>query len=157
MRKICDEVFGEDNFVGCICRATGTTTGQDANKIGSSLDYCLVYAKSDLFNILGIELDEDDMKRFKDEDERGRYSMLQLRKTGNADRKEDRPSMFFPLKAPDGSLVYPFGPSDYLSRWRMGKESVDKLIKENLLVWKQYKKGSEVELEGFKNHPGLHM
>lgn len=150
LRKICDEVFGEDNFVGCICRATGTTTGQDANKIGSSLDYCLVYAKSDLFNILGIELDEDDMKRFKDEDERGRYSMLQLRKTGNADRKEDRPSMFFPLKAPDGSLVYPFGPSDYLSRWRMGKESVDKLIKENLLVWKQYKKGSEVELEGFK-------
>ena len=150
LRKICDEVFGEDNFVGCICRATGTTTGQDANKIGSSLDYCLVYAKSDLFNILGIELDEDDMKRFKDEDERGRYSMLQLRKTGNADRKEDRPSMFFPLKAPDGSLVYPFGPSDYLSRWRMGKESVDKLIKENLLVWKQDKKGSEVELEGFK-------
>lgn len=150
LRKICDEIFGEDNFVGCICRATGTTTGQDANKIGSSLDYCLVYAKSDLFNILGIELDEDDMKRFKDEDERGRYSMLQLRKTGNADRKEDRPSMFFPLKAPDGSLVYPFGPSDYLSRWRMGKESVDKLIKENLLVWKQDKKGSEVELEGFK-------
>ena len=90
------------------------------------------------------------MKRFKDEDERGRYSMLQLRKTGNADRKEDRPSMFFPLKAPDGSLVYPFGPSDYLSRWRMGKESVDKLIKENLLVWKQDKKESEVELEGFK-------
>ena len=150
LRKICDEIFGEDNFVGCICRATGTTTGQDANKIGSSLDYCLVYAKSDLFNILGIELDEDDMKRFKDEDERGRYSMLQLRKTGNADRKEDRPSMFFPLKAPDGSLVYPFGPSDYLSRWRMGKESVDKLIKENLLVWKQDKKESEVELEGFK-------
>ena len=32
----------------------------------------------------------------------------------------------------------------------MGKESVDKLIKENLLVWKQDKKESEVELEGFK-------
>ena len=148
LRKICDEVFGEDNFVGCICRATGTTTGQDANKIGSSLDYCLVYAKSSLFNILGIELDEDDMKRFKDEDEKGRYSMLQLRKTGNADRREDRPSMFFPLKAPDGSEVYPFGPTDYLSRWRMGKESVEKLIKDNMLVWKQDDKVRNVVIDG---------
>ena len=34
--KICDVVFGDSNFVGCISRATGTTTGQDANKIGSS-------------------------------------------------------------------------------------------------------------------------
>ena len=148
LRKICDEVFGEANFVGCICRATGTTTGQDANKIGSSLDYCLVYAKSSLFNILGIELDENDMKRFKDEDERGRYSMLQLRKTGNADRREDRPSMFFSLKAPDGSDVYPFGPTDYLSRWRMGKESVEKLIKDNMLVWKQDDKVKSVIIDG---------
>lgn len=148
LRKICDEIFGEVNFVGCICRATGTTTGQDANKIGSSLDYCLVYAKSNLFNILGIELDEDDMKRFKDQDEKGRYSMLQLRKTGNADRREDRPSMFFPLFAPDGTEVYPFGPSDYLSRWRMGKESVDKLIKDNMLVWKKDDKTKNIVVDG---------
>lgn len=45
--KIMNEIYGENNFVGCISRATGTTTGQDANKMGSSLDYCLVYSKSD--------------------------------------------------------------------------------------------------------------
>ncbi len=137
LKKICDEIFGEANFVGNICRATGTTTGQDANKIGSSLDYCLVYAKSVWFNILGIELDDKDQKRFKDIDEKGRYSMLQLRKTGNADTREDRPSMFFPLKAPDGTDVYPFGPTNYLSRWRMGKESVEKLIQDGMIVWKR--------------------
>lgn len=49
--KICEEVFGKENHVGTITRATGTTTGQDANKIGSSLDYCVVYSKSPLLHL----------------------------------------------------------------------------------------------------------
>ena len=150
LRNICNEVFGESNFVGCICRATGTTTGQDANKIGSSLDYCLVYSKSFHFNILGVELNEEDLKRFKYVDEKGKYSILQLRKTGNADTKNDRPSMFFPLVAPDGSEVYPFGPTDYLSRWRMGKESVEQLIQNNMLVWKKDSKTKDLVIDGYK-------
>lgn len=148
--KICDEIFGNKNFVGCISRATGTTTGQDANKIGSSLDYCLVYSKSELFILNGIDMDEKDIKRFNEKDSKGRYSTLQLRKTGNADRREDRPNMFYSITAPDGSIVYPFGPSNYLSRWRVSKESYDKLLKDDKIVWK---KNENVELsivEGFK-------
>ena len=49
--KICEEVFGKENHVGTITRATGTTTGQDANKIGSALDYCVVYSKSPLLHL----------------------------------------------------------------------------------------------------------
>ena len=119
LKKICNEIFGESNFIGLIARATGTTTGQDANKIGSSLDYCIAYSKSDEFILKGIDLDENDLKRFNESDENGRYSVLQLRKTGNADRKEDRPNMFYAVKAPDGTDVYPFGPGGYLSRWRV--------------------------------------
>ena len=148
--KICDEIFGNKNFVGCISRATGTTTGQEANKIGSSLDYCLVYSKSELFILNGIDMDEKDIKRFNEKDSKGRYSTLQLRKTGNADRREDRPNMFYSITAPDGSIVYPFGPSNYLSRWRVSKESYDKLLKDDKIVWK---KNENVELsivEGFK-------
>lgn len=148
--KICDEIFGNKNFVGCISRATGTTTGQDANKIGSSLDYCLVYSKSELFILNGIDMDEKDIKRFNEKDSKGRYSTLQLRKTGNADRREDRPNMFYSVTAPDGSIVYPFGPSNYLSRWRVSKESYDKLLKDDKIVWK---KNENVELsivEGYK-------
>ena len=97
LRMLCDEIFDERNFVGCICRATGTTTGQDANKIGSSLDYCLVYSRTSNFKLKGIPLSEKDLKRFKDEDEKGKYSTLQLRKTGNEDRRENRPNMFYQL------------------------------------------------------------
>lgn len=137
LHKICDEVFGDSNFVGCISRATGTTTGQDANKIGSSLDYCVVYSKTSQFSLHGIDMDEKDMKRFSESDAKGRYSTLQLRKTGNADRKEDRPNMFYPVKAPDGSDVYPFGPGNYLSRWRVAKDSYEKLVNDDMIVWKK--------------------
>ena len=139
LRKMCDEIFGESNFVGCISRATGTTTGQDANKIGSSIDYCIVYSKTAEFDLMGLPLDENDIKRFNESDEKGRYSTLQLRKTGNSDRREDRPNMFYPVIAPDGSKVYPFGPTEYLSRWRVGKDSFDKLLGENMIVWKKNK------------------
>lgn len=60
LRHICDEIFGEEEFLGCISRATGTTTGQDAGKLGSSLDYILVYRKSDKFALKGLDLDEAD-------------------------------------------------------------------------------------------------
>ena len=137
LSKICDEIFGHENFVGCISRATGTTTGQDANKIGSSLDYCIVYSKSNSFMLNGVDMDEKDLRRFNESDERGKYSTLQLRKTGNADRREDRPNMFYSIQAPDGSEVYPFGPGDYLSRWRVAKDSYYKLLKDDMIVWKK--------------------
>lgn len=153
LKKICDEIFGGLNFVGCICRATGTTTGQDSNKIGSSCDYCLVYSKSSNFFLNGINMDDKDLKRFKEVDNRGNYSILQLRKTGNADRREDRPSMFYSIEAPDGTKVYPFGPSKYLSRWRVSKESYNKLIQENMIVWKKQTNYENINIDGYIKSP----
>lgn len=149
LTKICNEVFGEANFVGCICRATGTTTGQDANKIGSSCDYCLVYSKSNEFTLNGLDMDEKDLKRFNEVDEKGRYSTLQLRKTGNADTRAERPNMFFPVIAPDGSEVYPFGPTGYLSRWRVSRESYAKLVEDNMIVWKKSENFEPIVTEGY--------
>jgi adenine-specific DNA-methyltransferase len=141
LRKICDEIFGEINYLGMISRATGTTTGQDANDIGSSIDYLLVYRKSPNFFLNGIAMDESDEKRFSEEDDKGRYSTLQLRKTGNADRKEDRPLMFYPVRSPDGKDVFPIGPGGYNSRWRVGKTTFEKLKAENMIVWKESRNG----------------
>ena len=153
LTKICNEIFGKSNFVGCICRATGTTTGQDANKIGSSCDYCLVYSKSNEFILNGLDMDEKDLKRFNEVDEKGRYSTLQLRKTGNADTKEERPNMFFQVTAPDGSKVYPFGPTGYLSRWRVSRDSYAKLVEDNMIVWKKSDSFEPVTTEGYEKSP----
>ena len=150
LKRLCDEIFGENNFIGCFTRATGTTTGQDGNKVGSSLDYCLTYSKSENFSLTGIELDEKDLKRFTEKDEKGVYSSLQLRKTGNADRKEDRPNMFYPIAAPDGSQVYPFGPTNYLSRWRVAKNTFEQLCNDNMIIWKEGKNEENIVVDGYK-------
>jgi adenine-specific DNA-methyltransferase len=140
-----NEIFGEENFRGVIIRATGTTTGQEALKIGSSYDSCLCYSKTSNFQLKGIPLKGKDLNRFNndDEDGKGKYALLQLRKTGNADRKEDREGMFFPIFAPDGSQVFPIGPTDYLSRWRTGKDKFQKFLDEGLIVWKE--NGEDIE------------
>ncbi len=139
LRLLMNDVFGEENFLGCIVRATGTTTGQDATKFGSSFDYCLAYRKTQDFQLLGLPLSEKDQRRFNndDNDGKGKYALLQLRKTGNADRKEDRESMFYPVIAPDGKEIYPVGPGGYLSRWRMGKATYEGYQKKDMIVWKK--------------------
>lgn len=139
LKKICGEIFGEKNYIGCITRATGTTTGQDANKLGSSLDYCLCYVKSSAFTLKGLPLSEKDRKRFSqdDGDGKGKYALLQLRKTGNADRREDRPRMYYAAKAPDGTDVFPVGPTGYDSRWRVEEKKYKLWEQQGLIVWKQ--------------------
>ena len=142
LKLLCDEVFGESNFVGMVTRATGTTTGQDTGSLGKACDYILIYSKYPNYQIGGIPLTEKDLGRYDMEDEKGAYSILQLRRTGGEDRREDRPTMFFPIIAPDGTEVLPYGPTGYESRWRVGPEKVKAMIKDNLLFFKKDSAGN---------------
>ena len=154
LKKICDEIIGYANYIGQIVVAKGTTTGQDANGIGSSIDYLLLYSKNkNAFVPKGLPLDEDDKNRFNLEDERGRYSILQYRKTGSGDRREDRPNLFFPLTAPDGTQIYPIGPGGYESRWRADKKQFEQWSAQDMILWKKdtdgnYKPYVKYYLEG---------
>ena len=142
LKLLCDEVFGESNFVGMVTRATGTTTGQDTGSLGKACDYILIYSKYPNYQIGGIPLTEKDLGRYDMEDEKGAYSILQLRRTGGEDRRDDRPTMFFPIIAPDGTEVLPYGPTGYESRWRVGPEKVKAMIKDNLLFFKKDSAGN---------------
>ena len=155
--KICDEVFGKNCFVGNVCRATGTTTAQGTDSLGKSFDYVVVYSKTPNFVIGGLELDEKDVARYNLEDEKGKFSILQLRRTGGEDRREDRPSMYFGIETPDGKVVYPKGPTGYDSRWRVGRETYEKMLKNNEIYFKPDKDGYGVYykfyLEGRTKRP----
>lgn len=141
IKMLCDEIFGSLNFVGLITRATGTTTGQDTGSLGKACDYLVAYSKYPNYQIGGIPLSDKDLERYDMVDEKGNYSILQLRRTGGEDRREDRPTMFFPIIAPDGTEVYPYGPSGYESRWRVGPEKVKAMRQDNLLFFKKDNNG----------------
>lgn len=143
LKLICDEIFGQENFMGEVCRATGQTTGQDSGGLGSSFDYVLVYSKTVGFDLSGLPLSEKDLTRFDNEDEVGKYAYDQMRKTGSNDRREDRPKLFYPVKDPDGGDVYPIAPAGYESCWRFERKTYDRLLKENYILWKKTKRDGE--------------
>ncbi|MCX5815265.1 MAG: site-specific DNA-methyltransferase [Proteobacteria bacterium] len=145
LRKMCDEIFGEENYKGTIVRSTGQTTGQDSGGLGSSFDYVITYSKKTDTELAGLPLSDSDLERYEEEDEKGKYALWQLRKTGSNDRRQDRPNMFFPIKDPDGNLVLPIGPTGYESRWRFDRKGYERLEKDNYIVWKIRKKNESKE------------
>ena len=145
LRRICDEVFGEENYKGTIVRTTGQTTGQDSGGLGASFDYVVVYSNRPELELAGLPLDDSDLERYEEVDERGKYALWQLRKTGKNDRRTDRPNMFFPIKNPNGRNVWPIGPTGYESRWRFDPKGYQRLAAENYIVWRKRKKEGREE------------
>lgn len=142
LHKLCDEVFGESNLLTCVTRSTGTPTGGGFDGLVNELDYMLIYAKNINFaTINGLPMTESDAAIYDLQDEKGRYLIRSLRRTGGEDRREDRPTMYYPLIAPDGTEVYPIGPTGYESRWICSQPKANEMEKQGLLEWKQNKEG----------------
>ena len=142
LKLICDEIFGEENLLTSITRATGTSTGGGFDGFVNELDYCIVYSKNISEAVItGLAMDEDSAKIYKEIDNNGdRYLIRSLRRTGGEDRREDRPTMFYPITAPDGSVVYPYGPSGYESRWMCSKDTYTSLEEQGLIEWRKITK-----------------
>lgn len=143
LKVLCDEIFGEDCFIGNIVRSTGQTTGQDSGGLGSSFDYILLYSKNENIELNGLDLTEKDKLRFQNQDDVGFYAYEQLRKTGSNDKREDRPNMYYGIKNPDGELVYPITATGYEGRWRVKKSNYENLVKEGMILWKKTKRNNE--------------
>jgi adenine-specific DNA-methyltransferase len=135
------EIFGEENFVGMITRSTGTPTGGGSDILVNMVDYVVIFAKSDAAGLRGLSFTEDDAKIYDQEDGNGRYLTRSLRRTGGEDRREDRPSMYYPLEGPDGVGVFPIGPGGYESRWICGPKTYKELVTNGLIEWKQIDDG----------------
>ncbi len=137
LKSLCDEIFGEECFMGNVVRATGQTTGQDSGGLGTSFDYILVYSKNEDYELNGLELTEKDKKRFQEEDDNGFYAYDQLRKTGSNDKREDRPNLYYGITDPDGNILYPTATAGYDSCWRVEKASYENLVKNDMILWKR--------------------
>jgi adenine-specific DNA-methyltransferase len=160
LKLLLDEIFGSENFLAQITRATGTPTGGGgATAVVNELDYLLVYSKSQGLKFTGTPLTAEESAIYDKEDENGFYLTRSLRRTGGEDRREDRPTMYYPLLAPDGTEVYPIGPGGYESRWICGKDKFEELDDAGLIEWKQNEDGEwtvyqKFYLEGRLKQPG---
>lgn len=141
LKKVCDEVFGEENFVAQI-NWKGRGGRQDSKYYAVIHEYILCYAKNIDNFVAGEEIKSGDVYPKYDEI-KGRYYKTQLlRKWGSNSRKEDRPNLFYPIKAPDGSDVYPmlapltdeqkhlFPNTGNEGCWRWGVNTMEKALRE---------------------------
>ena len=76
LKLLCDEIFGEENFVACMPRIT-KKAGKSTDKVANNHDYVLCYSKNDII-LKQIEVKAEDYKE-KDEffEERGGYKLNQ--------------------------------------------------------------------------------
>ena len=150
--KICDEVFGEANYIGMISRATGTRMGTGSRGIARELDYLLVYSKTDAYHLRKLPMTAKELAIYNQEDEKGKYLARSLRRTGGENRREDRPSMYYPVTSPEGDKVYPIAPEGYESRWVCGKETYNQLLRDGYIEWKKVTKNGEERWQVYQKH-----
>lgn len=127
LKKICDEIFGESCYITTFIWQKRTGGGFSNTLISVNHEYILMYAKSDDLHIIDIEKsDEEVNKIYNFEDEFSKYKRRDLRKSGTADRRIDRPTMYYCIKAPDGSEIYPKKANGEDGRWTYSQETFNK-------------------------------
>jgi adenine-specific DNA-methyltransferase len=149
LRKICDEVFGEDNFVAQITREA-IKGGSQSKHIRITHDYVLVYARSiEKLKFSGVEVEGITLNLT---DEKGAYAKgRELNKWGAGSRREDSPSMYFPVKGPNGEDVYPIRNDGTDGRWRLGKEKMHKIVADGDVIFEKREDGTYIVYEKLRD------
>ena len=94
LRKICDEVFGENNFQG-IFVVNSTPNARDYGHIGKMHEYVLFYSK-DNQSCQTNQLPEID-KDFKYKDIKGGFNIHPLYNSNEAFHSKNRPNLYYPF------------------------------------------------------------
>lgn len=134
LKLLCDDIFGENNFIGTLIWRKKYGGGQTDEFFVTEHEYIFGYRKTNEFKWFDKTL-EVDIKNFKYQDEKGKYNITKLEKWGSSAHKEDRPTMYFPIKDPDGNDFFPIAPDGKDGRWRVGKERLNHLINNNGIHW----------------------
>lgn len=128
LRKMCDEIFGEENFIGFFIWKSRVSEDTRA-KTGLSTDheYIACYKKSDDAVLRGSE---KDLGKFSnvDDDIRGPWRSADM--TGLA-TKDKRPNLHYDLINPDTGVNYGCPPKG----WRFESKTMAKRIAEKRVIW----------------------
>lgn len=158
LKRCCKEIYGESNYIATIISKMNPRGSQSSKDIAITHEYILVIAKSKEYQVNGLELTEEQEKEYKYQDAMGCYRLLGLRKRGADSRREDSPSMYFPIYYdPDNDnlstiekysvIIYPKLSDGTDGRWRWSKSKVER--EKNLLVVRAVKRGTEYEYDVF--------
>ncbi len=126
LKLLCDQVFGEKNFVECVCwnKKDSAKGVPPVTMMVNVHEYILVYQKKVGFKFLGTKRTEEG-GGFKnpDNDPRGPW------RTSNIKSTTKSLSEAFTITDPNTGR-------NYTNTWAFSKESLEKMIIENRILWK---------------------
>ena len=146
LRRLCNEVFGEENFIECFIWKKSYGGGAKEQFAVRQHEYCILYAK----NIMVLDEfwlppdPEAEAKYYDGRDEklstRGPFRIKPLEATKSMDRREN---LIFPIPAPDGTEIMP------KRQWWWSRERVQKALAENALVFTRTERGWSVSYKQY--------
>ena len=144
LKMLCDEIFGVDNLINNSIVVAAPAGTQSSVDIAQQHAYCLIYRKSNDYHVAPLILNEEALlKKYSyGEDDLGKYYIERIWKRGVGGRKEDVPSLHFPVyynvetkeilidKEIDGKNkgdyieIIPYQTKNVLGRWTWSREKM---------------------------------
>lgn len=125
LRKLCDEIFGEDNFVAnFLWKKKSTTSNVEGVEVSSQVDSTICYKKMQSNQSIKQRVTEKETRSYPYEDDEGNYRLAVIEKKDSGSYKRD--TMKFPIL---GHI-----PRDG-KRWQIGQETAKELELKNRFIY----------------------
>ena len=139
LRMLMNEIFGGENFIESLIWRSRLGRGATAKNTATLHEYIIAYAKDTAL----VEFKED--RRIRETESKER-----LRQWGQGDRREDRPTMYYPIHSEEFGEIYPIRPDGTDGRWRVAQPTMENLIENSLVVFERQPDG---RIEAYKIIP----
>jgi adenine-specific DNA-methyltransferase len=146
LKKVCNEVFGEENNIENFIWKKSYGGGAKEHFAVKQHEYCLLYAKNaEALEDFWLPPDPEAEEKYydgRDEhyDTRGPYRIKPLEATKSMDRREN---LIFSIPAPDGTEIWP------KRQWWWSRERIEKTLHENGLVFTKTRDGWSVSYKQY--------
>ena len=124
LKEICDEIFGEENFISnFLWKKKGTTSNVKDAQVSSQVDYQLCYGKSEASKIKQRVKSTED-RSYPNHDEEGNYRTGVIEKKDSGSYKRD--TMKFKILGHTPRKG---------KRWQIGEDKARELERKNRFIW----------------------
>ena len=138
LKVVMDEIFGRRNFECTFVWQKVDSPNDNKPPITPDHEFILCYRATDGSTKFRKKPDESILNSYKVTEEEPRLHRDRLlKKNGKNSLREDRQTMFFRLRAPDMTKVFPIHDDGREARWAFSCKGVRQLNREGRLIWKQ--------------------
>ncbi len=139
LKKICDEVFGEENFIAQLVWRKKAGGGSDSKYFAIEYEYILCYLK-DAGTLISFDIpySEKEQERFSLEDKKGKYYLKTLERP---ERLGPRPNLRYPIISPDNTKIE-FKENGKKYTWVVSQTRFDEMKNNDEIVFNKTRDGS---------------